>query len=105
MFFDNYHLHKDTKIRKSLFWEYEFDKIDWQQMKGVIVQRVIERGRMDDFHAMLNLYGIEVVKDTIKQIPYLNQKDMAFVSSIFEIKKEDLKCYTTKQLKNQHWNS
>ena len=105
MFFDNYNLHKDAKIRNTLFWEYDFDKIDWQQMKGLIVQRVIERGRMDDFYAILNLYGMEGVKEAIKQIPYLNPKDMTFVCYVFEIKKEDLKCFTKKQLKNQHWNS
>lgn len=105
MFFDDYNLHKDAKIRDSLFWEYEFDKINWQEMKVVIVHRVIERGRMDDFYAIINLYGIEGVKETIKEIPYLNSKDMAFVSSVFEIKKEELKCYSKKPLKNQHWNS
>jgi hypothetical protein len=105
MYFDDYNLHKDAKIRDSLFWEYEFRKINWQEMKVVIVQRVIERGRMEDFYAIINLYGIEGVKETIKQIPYLNPKDIVFVSSVFEIKKEDLKCYSKKQLKNQHWNS
>ncbi len=105
MYFDDYNLHKDAKIRDSLFWEYEFGKINWQEMKVVIVQRVIERGRMEDFYAIINLYGIEGVKETIKQIPYLNPKDIVFVSSVFEIKKEDLKCYSKKQLKNQHWNS
>lgn len=105
MYFDDYNLHKDAKIRDSLFWEYEFGKINWQEMKVVIVQRVIERGRMDDFYAIINLYGIEGVKETIKEIPYLNPKDMEFVSSVFEIKKEDLKCYSKKPLKNQHWNS
>lgn len=104
MFFDNYNLHKDAKIRNSLLWEYEIEKINWQQMREIIVQRVVERGRMNDFYAILNLYGLEGVKEAIKQIPYLNPKDLAFVSSVFEIKKEELKCYTKKQLKNQHWN-
>ncbi len=105
MFFDNYKLYKDAKIRNSLLWEYDFDKIDWQQLKDVIIHRVIERGRMNDFYAILNLYGIDGVKEAIKRIPFLNPKDMAFVCSIFDIKKEDLKCYSRKQLKNQHWNS
>jgi hypothetical protein len=105
MYFDDYNLHKDAKIRDSLFWEYEFGKINWKEMKVVIVQRVIERGRLEDFYAIINLYGIEGVKETIKQIPYLNPKDIVFVSSVFEIKKEDLKCYSKKQLKNLHWNS
>ena len=105
MFFEKYHLHKDAKIRNSLLWEYEIEKINWQQMRNVIVQRVIERGRMNDFYALLNTYELEGVQEAIRQIPFLNNKDLAFICSVFDIKKEELKCYTKKQLKNQYWNS
>lgn len=105
MFFDDYHNHKDAEIRKSLFWEYETERIDWQQMRNIVVQRVVERGRMNDFYAILNLYGLEGVKAAIKQIPFLNNKDLKFVCTVFDIKKEELKCYTKKQLENQHWIS
>jgi hypothetical protein len=105
MFFEKYKLYPDAKIRKSLLWEYETDKIDWHQMRNVIVQRVIERGRMNDFYAILNIYELEGVIETIKEIPFLNKKDLVFVCTVFEIKKEELKCYTRKQLKDQHWNS
>lgn len=105
MFFDNYHIHKNAEIRKSLFWEYETEKINWQQMRNIVVQRVIERGRMNDFYAILNLYGLEGVKAAIKQIPFLNNKDLAFVCTVFDIKKEELKCYAKRQLKNPHWIS
>ncbi|NDV59596.1 hypothetical protein [Bacteroides sp. 519] len=105
MFFDNYNQHKDAKVRPSLLWEYDMEGFDWQEMRTVVVQRVIERGRMDDFYAILNMYGLEGVKIAIKEIPYLNPKDKAFVCNIFEIKKEELKCYIKKQFSHQHWNS
>lgn len=105
MFFDDYPLHKDAKIRKSLLWEYDFEKIDWPQMRNIVVQRVIERGRRDDFYFILNQYSKEGVKEAIKQIPFLNVKDLAFVCNLFEIEKEELICYTNKPSKNQHWNS
>ena len=105
MFFDNYHLHKEARIRETLLWDYDIDKINWHLMRNIIVQRVIERGRIDDFYAILNLYGLGGVKSAIKNIAWLNSKDQVFVSSVFEIKKEELKCYSSKQLKNQHWSS
>ncbi len=105
MFFKDYRLNKDAKIRESLLWEYEPDHINWQQMRNVVVQRVIERGRMNDFYAILNLYQSKGVKDAIRQIPSMNNKDIAFVCNVFDLKKEELKCYTKKQLTNQHWNS
>jgi len=56
-------------------------------MRNVVVQRVIERGRMDDYYAVLNRYGLKEVKETIKQIPYLNMRDISFVCSVFDLKK------------------
>ena len=105
MFFDNYKLHPDAQIRKTLFWEYDLNTMNWQDMRMIVVQRVIERGRINDFYAILNLYTLEGVKDTIKQIPYLNQKDLSFVCSVFDLKKEELKCYLNLQSTNLHWSS
>ena len=105
MFFDNYQQHKDARIRKSLFWEYDYAKIDWGKMKNLVVQRVIERGRIDDFYAILNMYGLDGVVEEIKSLPYLNAKDQAFVCSVFNINRKDLKCCSKKQSASQHWNS
>ncbi|MFW5831631.1 MAG: DUF6922 domain-containing protein [Prolixibacteraceae bacterium] len=105
MYFSDYHLRKDAKLRKSLLWEYDTKKIDWQKMRRVIVQRVIERGRPGDFYAILNKYSVEGVKQAIRQIPYMNKKDLSFVCAIFGLKKSELICCTTKRLASQHWNS
>ena len=105
MFFDNYKFHPKAQIRKTLLWEYDLNQFDWEDMRILVVQRVIERGRLNDFYALLNLYGVNGVKDTIKRIPYLNPKDLSFVCSVFNLKKENLKCYIKQQSTIQHWNS
>jgi hypothetical protein len=105
MFFDDYKVHQNSKVRHTLLWEYEMDRFNWEEMRVVVVQRVIERGRMEDFYAILNLYGLMGVKDAISRITYLNPRDLSFVCSVFNLKKESLKCYTNQQLKIQHWSS
>jgi len=88
-----------------LLWEFDLEKFDWQQMRNEVVQRVLERGRMDDFYAILNLYGVEGVKEALREIPYMNDKDMNFACIAFDLRKEELKCYTKKQSMPLHWNS
>lgn len=105
MFFKNYKNHPEATVRQTLLWEYRMDEFDWQNMRNVVVQRVVERGRMQDFYAILNLYGLKGVKEAIKSIPYLNPKDQTFVCNIFNIKKEDLTCYRKTLSQQQHWNS
>ncbi|NIG56755.1 hypothetical protein F3J22_24965 [Chitinophaga sp. Cy-1792] len=105
MFFDNYRNFPNAQINTSLFWEYDKSRLDFMSMRNVVVQRVIERGWPNDWYAMLNLYGIEDVVETIKGLSYLNEKDMNFVSHQFNIPLSDLKCYGKKQSGNLHWNS
>jgi len=103
--FEDYHDHPDSTVRPSLLWEYDLASFNWQQMRNVVVQRVLERGRMNDFYAILNLYGEDSVKDALRNIPYMNDKDMNFACITFNLKKEELKCFTRKQSITQHWNS
>lgn len=103
--FEDYYNHKNAEVRPTLLWEYDLSNFDWQKMRNEVVQRVLERGRMDDFYAILNLYGVEGVKAALREIPYMNDKDMNFACVAFDLRKEELKCYTRKQSMPLHWNS
>lgn len=91
-------------MRESLLWEYDLESFNYQQMRNIVVQRVVERGRMDDFYAILNLYGVEGVKNAIREIDHFHPKDLAFVCSVFDLQKEELTCCTRKQSHPQRWN-
>lgn len=106
MFSDWKEKSKGLTISPKLLWEYNPSMIDWQRMKYIVVTRIIERGWMSDFYAAINLYGgkdnfIEI----IKELPYLTHRDMDFVCKLFDLKKEELACYTRKQLREQHLSS
>lgn len=105
MFFEDYKQHTDAQIRNSLFWEYDMSQFDWTQMRTIVVQRVLERGRKDDFYALLNRYGLDGVREALCTVPYMNPKDMNFACVEFDLNKENLKCYTSKQYNPQLWNS
>ena len=105
MFFDNYKDFPEATINPSLLWEYDITRIDYKNMQDIIVQRVIERGWPNDWYAMLNIYGVDEVKKAIKNISYLKDKDMNFVSHQFNIPLSAMKCSGKKQLALAHWNS
>lgn len=79
---------------------------DWWKSRKIVVQRIIERGWLKDFYAAFKLYGgIEGFREIIKEVPCLSARDMNFVCVVFDLKKEDLKCYTRKLLRDQLLNS
>ena len=105
MYFDDFKKFPDAKLNPKLLWEYKLADFDYKAMRKVVVQRVIERGWPNDWYFMLNLYGIDGVKSAIKELAYLNDMDMNFVSHQFEIPLTSMRCYEKKQSANQHWNS
>lgn len=81
-----------------LFWDVDRTKLDWEANKRLIVERVIQRGTRSDFDLLLSRYGKGDVKETVKELPWLDERDTAFVHAFFSIPYAELKCYTRKQL-------
>ena len=105
MLFDDYKDSPESPLNPTLLWEYDTVNVDYFAMRNLIMQRVVERGWPKDWFAILNLYGEDGVKEAIKSLPSLNEKDLQFASTVFQIPLEQLTCYTRKQLHEAHWNS
>lgn len=106
--FNNWRKHKKCDINRSILWEYDTKSPEWNwnYMKEVVVQRVLENGRPDDYYAMLQLYGGKrKVRDIIKSIPHLQPREMNWACVLFNLKKEDLRCCTRKSLRRKLLNS
>ena len=86
--FDDYIRNKGCcKVSKTLLWDYDLTQFDWQRSRKVVVQ----------------LYGgIEGFREIIKEVPTLSAQDMNFVCTAFGLKKEELRCYTRRQLRRRH---
>ena len=46
-------------IQKLLFWDTDFDKIDWGRYRSFVIQRVLERGNEADIEEIIRFYGIK----------------------------------------------
>ncbi|KAA6341116.1 hypothetical protein EZS27_011056 [termite gut metagenome] len=107
MIFDNWEQHsKDAEISKTLLWEYDLSNFDWNNMRTVVMQRVIERGWIEDFYAAIKKYGgLNNIREIIKEIPSLSPIDITFVCVVFDLKKKELRCYTRKRSREKLLNS
>lgn len=50
-----------SKLRRILFWDTDFDRIDWQQQKGAVIRRVFERGNEQEQAEVRRFYGNDQV--------------------------------------------
>lgn len=54
-----------SKIRKVLFWDTDFEKIDWHQKMIAVIQRVWERGNEEEKQEIRRFYGNEAVEKAL----------------------------------------
>lgn len=89
-------------ISSSLLWEYDLTDFDWDKSKCIVVERIIERGRLEDYRGAINRYGgIENFREIIKAVRHLSPKDIAFACFFFKLNKEELLCYRRQQLRGE----
>ncbi len=93
MYFEDYKEHSEATLNPKLLWEYNLRDFDYDKMRDVVVQRVVERGWPRDWYFILNRYSLSGVKSAIKNLSSLSDKDMHFVSHQFGIPLTSLKCY------------
>lgn len=91
-------------LSKQAFWDVDMDKIDYQKNARFVVEKVIERGKHDDFIALLKFYGFERVKTLALNALWLSDISINFCCTLFKVKPTDFKCYEKKLLNRRHWN-
>lgn len=56
-----------SRIRKILFWDTTFDRIDWDKHKRSIIKRVFQRGNEEEKKEITRFYGQELINSVLKK--------------------------------------
>ncbi|MCZ4318416.1 HigA family addiction module antitoxin [Aequorivita viscosa] len=59
-----------NNIRKVLFWDTTFEKIDWNKNKRAIIKRVLERGNDIEINEIIDYYSKVTVSNIAKSIKH-----------------------------------
>lgn len=91
------------KLPRSLLWDVDLENIDLHgDIRKLLVERVLERGEKEDFYAVIRFYGgLENFREIIKEIHYLSDRNIAFACTVFDLQKEELRCYKRMQLRKK----
>ncbi len=91
------------KLGKHLFWDTPTDNVDLEKHARKIIERIVTRGRLEDWFAMKDYYGLDRIKQEVVQIRSLDDKTHTFLASIFQIPKEDFRCFSNRLLNQPHF--
>jgi hypothetical protein len=92
----------DTKqkpiFEKRIFWDVDFDRIDYDGKANWVIERVFSRGDVEDIRQCRRYYGDEKVTSALLGAKYLPLDTIYFASAIIERPIEEFRCYTLRQL-------
>lgn len=90
------------KLSPHLFWD--ISNLDHEKNKTIIIERVFNRGDIDDLKTIIHLYGLETIKQEIIKAGFLDKKTLNWACLFLNIPKTEFRCYTKTQSKRVHWN-
>jgi len=89
---------KKPVFNKRIFWDVNFEALDYNLRANFVIERVFERGDVDDIRQCRRYYGDEKVTDALLKAKYLPLQTIHFVSAIFDKPINEFRCYILRQL-------
>jgi hypothetical protein len=65
-------------INQALLWEYDLDTFNYHKSFKIVIERVIERGNLEEWREMMQLYTREQILETIEWSAQLSKRDKDF---------------------------
>lgn len=91
------------ELSKQAFWDVDMDNIDYQKNARFVMEKVIDRGSLEDFVAIRKFYGDEKIKKEIVNARWIGDKEIYFCCAVFNLEPKDFRCYIQKQLNPELW--
>jgi len=83
---------------KRIFWDVNFEQIDYDGKASFVIERVFERGDVDDIRQCRRYYGDELVTEALLKAKFLPEHRIHLASAVIDKPIESFRCYTLRQL-------
>jgi hypothetical protein len=66
------------RISTHLLWEYDLEAFDFQKSYKIVIERVLERGDLEEWKEIKRVYGKKKILETIDWSAQLDQRSKNF---------------------------
>jgi hypothetical protein len=84
-------------FEKRIFWDVNFELIDYDAKANFVIERVFERGDVEDIRQCRRYYGDEKVTAALLHSKYLPHQTIHFASAIIDKPLNEFRCYILRQ--------
>ena len=90
-------------FNRRIFWDVNFDKLDYDGKASFIIERVFERGDVDDIRQCRRYYGDEKVTQSLLNAKFLPLHTVYLAAAVIDRPLTDFRCYKSRLLNPEHW--
>lgn len=83
---------------KRIFWDVDFEKLHYDTKANFIIERVFERGDVQDIRNCRRYYGQEKIKKALLNAKFLPETTMYLASAVIDKSVTEFRCYKLRQL-------
>jgi hypothetical protein len=89
---------KKPEFNRRIFWDVNFEEIDYDVNANFVIERVFARGDVEDIRQCRRYYGDEKITEVLFTAKNLPLDTIHFVSAIFDKPLDQFRCYILRQL-------
>lgn len=83
---------------KRIFWDVDFEKMDYTSKSSFIIERVFDRGDVDDIRQCRRYYGDEKIRGVLLNAKFLSLGRIYLASAVIDEPLNAFRCYKLRQL-------
>jgi hypothetical protein len=82
---------------KRIFWDVNFENLDYDLRASFVIERVFERGDVDDIRHCRRYYGDEKVTQVLLKAKFLPEHRIHLASAVINKPLQAFRCYILRQ--------
>jgi hypothetical protein len=83
---------------RRIFWDVDYDKMDLDLKANFVIERVFERGDVEDIRQCRRYFGDDKVTTALLNAKFLPEHTIHLASAVIDKPITDFRCYTLRQL-------
>lgn len=93
-----------SRFSSYLFWDVDESQFCIHNNKTWLIKRVLEKGIWKDWLSLNDTYTKVEIVESLKSMRSIDKKAANFACAFYQIKKDELRCYSKKQSQNTPWS-
>jgi hypothetical protein len=85
------------ELNKALFWDVDYQSIDFVKNANWVIVRVFERGDVEDIRAVRRYYGDKKVREALLSSKYIKANRLHLAAAVINEPVEKFRCYILQQ--------